>query len=174
MRVFTRTIAVAAAALTLAACSDDDRKSYEIPSAPGNLPADALSAFLTLSNTNAGPGDEVTVTVRALRGTAVGAIGSFTLKLDYDSTRLRFIESAPSSHGMVLTNATTAGTMIAAGASAAGFSDDQLVTAKFRVLGHRATQSLQLTVSELNSIAFQDQRAAMRVDRGLYRDRGNR
>lgn len=172
MRVLSRSLVLATTAIALIGCRDDDRqRAVEIPSAPGNLPANALSAFVTVSNPDADVGDEVLVTVRALRGSAVGAIGSFTLRLAYDSLRVRFLEAGTSSHGMVLTNTKAAGVVVAAGASSSGFVDDQLVTARFRVTGPRGLRSLELAVSELNSVSFEDQRSAMRVERSLYRDR---
>ena len=45
------------------------------------------------------------------------------------STKLTFKESARSLHGMVMTNAAKAGDLIAAGASAEGFTDDELLSA---------------------------------------------
>jgi hypothetical protein len=165
---------VAAVAMSVTACRDDRADAASIPSAPGNLPPNALSAFITSSNPRPDVGEQVTVTVRALRGTSIGTIGSFTLKLSYDSTRLKFVETGTSTHGMVMANSTRAGMLIAAGASAQGFTDDQLVTATFRVVGPRAMQSLSLNVSELNSIAFQDQRSTMRVENSVYRDAGKK
>lgn len=159
-------LAVAAASV---AC-DDDRRSDVMPSAPAVLGPDAMSAFITVSDPKPGVGERVTVTVRAVRGSSVGKIGSFTLALNYDASQLRFIESGRSAYGMVLANGAEAGTLKAAGASAEGFADDQLLTAVFEVAAPNAMQTLQLTITEMNSAAFQDQRAQMRVERALYRD----
>jgi hypothetical protein len=157
------------AATTVAGCTDDPDKLVHTATAPENVPPNAMSAFVTVSNPRAAAGDRVTVTVRALRGVAVGPIGSFRIRVLYDSTKLAFIETAPSSHGMVLANPAEAGNVIAAGASAAGFLDDRLVRATFRILRDDGLRSLALSVDELNSVMFEDQRPAMRVERSLYR-----
>ena len=100
----------------------------------------------------------------------MGPIGSYTIRLAYDSTRLRFKEAARSEFGMVMANGAKAGTLVAAGASATGFTSDQLLSATFLVLSANALTPLDLTVSELNSVTFTDQTSSVRVSRGLYRD----
>ncbi|MEK7403378.1 MAG: hypothetical protein AABZ80_13565 [Gemmatimonadota bacterium] len=162
--------ALALAVAAPLACSDDDRISDVMPSAPAVLGPDAMSAFITVSDPKPGVGDRVTVTVRAIRGASVGRIGSFTLSLAYGAKQLRFIEAGRSAYGMVLANGAERGMVKAAGASAEGFADDQLITAVFEVAAPNAMETLQLTVSEMNSVAFHDQRAQMRVERALYRE----
>jgi hypothetical protein len=72
---------------------------------------------------------------------------------------------------MVLANGSVRGVVKGAGASAEGFSDDELLTSTFLVLaGGEALASLALEVPELNSVSFEDQRAAMRVEKRLFRD----
>ena len=74
-----------------------------------------------------------------------------------------------------MANGTVRGIVKAAGASAEGFTDDELVTTSFLVLaGGNALSSLTLTVPELNSLAFEDQREQMRVERRLYRGDANK
>lgn len=167
MRVplLSRTSLVAVLAFS-AACTDD-RKA--IPTAPISVADDALSAYVVVSNPNAPVGTDVTVSVRALRGKLVGPIGSFTIRLAYDSLGLRFGRSANSAQGMVMANAATRGLVIAAGASAEGFKDDELLRATFTVAAAGALKSLALSVTELNSLKFEDQRANMTVMRGIYR-----
>jgi len=161
--------AVLLAAATMA-CDDDRRPvTNEIPTGPGVIAPTALSAYMTVSDPRPAVGQRLTITVRALRGQAVGKIGSFTLKLAYDSTRLRLIDTERSEFGMVMANGTTRGIVRAAGASSQGFTDDRLLTATFLVIGARPTGTLKLDVSELNSVAFEDQRPAMQVDQTVYR-----
>jgi len=157
------------ALLAVAASCDDDRPQL-LPVAPMSVASDAISAYVAVSNANPTPGTEVTVFVRARRGSAVAPIGSFTLRLAYDSTRLRFKDAGRSDHGMVLTNAARAGVVVAAGASAEGFTDDELLSATFTVSSANALAALQLSVSELNSVKFEDKNASTRVEHGLYRD----
>ena len=160
---------LALAAAASLACNDD-RRPDAMPTAPAAVSADAMSAFITVSDPKPNIGDRVTVTVRALRGATVGKIGSYTLALNYGAGQLRFIEAKRSAYGMVLANGANAGVLKAAGASAEGFADDQLLSAVFEVVSLNAVQTLQLAVSELNSVEFQDQRAQMHVERALYRD----
>jgi hypothetical protein len=157
-----------ASAVFVAAC-DDERAS--LPSAPSEVAPNAVAAYLAVSSPTPSAGERVTVTVRARRGSAVGPIGSFTVRLAYDTTRLRYVESARAARGMVLANGSVRGVVKGAGASAEGFSDDELLTSTFLVLaGGEALASLALEVPELNSVSFEDQRAAMRVEKRLFRD----
>lgn len=156
------------ALLALTAACDDDQP-LPLPTAPLSVAPDAISAFIAVSNPNPAVGTDVTVWVRALRGSAVGPIGSFTIRLAYDATRLRFKEAGRSEQGMVMANGANAGLIIAAGASAEGFKNDELVSATFAVTGANAVAGLELTVNELNSVTFADQTSALRVARGLYR-----
>jgi hypothetical protein len=158
---------VAVAAVAAIAC-DDERA--ETPTAPVGVGPNEISAYIAASNASPSTGDRVTISIRARRGSAVGPIGSFTLRLDYDATRLRFVESARSARGMVLANGAVAGIVRGAGASSDGFTDDELLTSTFDVLGADALASLRLDVTELNSVKFEDQRASMRVAPGLFRD----
>lgn len=155
------------AGLAFSAACDDERKP--IPTAPISVADDALSAYVVVSNPNAPVGSNVIVSVRALRGKLVGPIGSFTIRLAYDSLGLRFVNSANNAQGMVLSNAATRGVVIAAGASAEGFKNDELLSATFTVTGSGALKTLALSVTELNSLKFEDQRANMTVMRGIYR-----
>jgi hypothetical protein len=155
------------AALIIAAGCDDERPAA-LPTAPAGVDANKLSAFLAVSKPLAGVGDRITVTVRALRGASVGEIGSYTLRVDYDTTRLQLVETARSDFGMVMANGETRGVIRAAGASGQGFQDDRLLTATFLVRAPNPTRGLSLHVTELNSIAFEDQKSALRVEKSVY------
>lgn len=167
MNILSRLSIVALLAGT-AAC--DDERPNLLPTAPLEVAPGTLSAYVTVSNPRAAIGDQVTVTVRARRAADVGPIGSFTVRLAYDSTGLAFREAGRSARGMVMTNGTARGVLVAAGASSDGFGDDELVSASFQVTGAGALTSLVLTVSELNSLEFQNQMARTNVLKGVYRD----
>ena len=156
--------------LLAATAGCDDDQPTTLPTAPMSVASDAVSAFVAVSNPNPAVGSDVTIWVRALRGTAVGPIGSFTIRLAYDATRLQFKEAGRSEQGMVMANGANAGLVIGAGASAEGFRNDELLSATFTVTAANALAALQLTVNELNSVGFADQTSALRVERGLYRD----
>jgi len=173
MTVSTRIRACAVLATLVAVAACDDKQKAQVPTAPISVAPDAVSAYVAASNTNPGVGSNVTLFVRARRGSQVGPIGSFTIRLSYDSTRLRFVESPRSTIGMVMANPTTRGLVIAAGAAAEGFTDDNLFSATFAVTGANALQSVALHVTELNTVTFKDQRANTRVERALYRDAGS-
>jgi hypothetical protein len=161
-----------ASVIFVAAC-DDQRAG--LPVAPAEVAPNAVAAYLAVSNETPSAGERVTVSVRARRGSAVGPIGSFTIRLSYDTTRLRYMESARAERGMVMANGTARGVVKGAGASAEGFSDDELLTSTFLVLtGNDALASLALDVQELNSVQFEDQRANMRVERKLFRGEGRK
>ena len=152
--------------LATVACEDRNR---DLPTAPTRVAPNQISAYLVASNSNPGVGSTVTVWVRARRGSAIAPIGSFTLRVSYDSTRLRFKDASRSTQGMVMANGAKAGVLVVAGASADGFKNDELLAASFTVKGAGALTGLALNVSELNSVAFADQKSAMRIERKVYR-----
>jgi len=164
MRVLSRLSIVA----LLAAAACDDRRDA-VPTVPLEISPDGVSAYIVVSNPNAGIGSEVTVTVRSLRGRNVGPIGSYTVRVAYDSLGLAFGKASPSSEGMVMANAAQRGLVIAAGASADGFKSDDLLSTTFTVTKSSGLKSLALTVNELNSLTFEDQRANLQIMRGIYR-----
>lgn len=166
MRALTRLSLIAA--LVAAAGCDDDRRTG-VPTMPIEIGPDALSAYVVVSDPNAPVGTDVQVNVRALRGKNVGPIGSFTIRLGYDSLGLAFVGSGESAQGMVMANGAQRGLLIAAGASAEGFKNDELLSATFRVSGAGGLASLTLTVNELNSLKFEDQTSLISVMKGIYR-----
>lgn len=166
MRALSRLSLLAVLAAT-AGC-DDDRRN-QVPTMPLEIAPDAMSAYVVVSNPNAAIGSQVDIGVRALRGRNVGPIGSFTIRLSYDSTGLAFVKAAQNPQGMVMANGAAKGVLVAAGASAEGFGNDELVLATFTVTSSAGLKSLALVVSELNSLKFEDQRAALRVMTGIYR-----
>jgi len=166
MRALTRLSLIAALA-AVAGCADDRRAG--VPTMPLEIAPDAMSAYVVVSNPDAPAGTEVQVSVRALRGRNVGPIGSFTIRLGYDSLGLSYVKSATSTHGMVMANGANRGLLVAAGASAGGFKDDELLSTTFLVSASGGLKSLALTVNELNSLTFEDQTELMSVMKGIYR-----
>jgi hypothetical protein len=158
------------AAAFVATTGCDDERAKQLPTAPLEVAPGTLSAYVTVSNSRPKVGDQLTVTVRARRGSDVGPIGSFTVELMYDSTALAFREVGRIDQGMVMGNISPRGRMIAAGASAEGFLDDELVIATFEVTGANAIASLALQVKELNSLQFTDEMARLKVLKSIYRD----
>jgi hypothetical protein len=149
-------------------CADDRPKA--LPSEPTELAATALSAYMAVSDAAPPPGGQFTVAVRTKRGSAVGPVGSFTLRLLFDSTKMRFVEHARSELGMVMANGATPGVLTAAGASANGFTNDELLFATFIALGPDPVSSLTIAVTELNSVAFENHRNRLIVSPAVVRD----
>lgn len=166
MRALTR-LSLFAALAAVAACDDERRAG--VPTMPIEIGPDAMSAYVVVSNPDAPVGSDVRVSVRALRGRNVGPIGSFTIRLGYDSLGLVYVKSDASAHGLVMANGTNRGLLVAAGASAQGFTDDELLSATFTVSAAEGLKSLTLTVAELNSLTFEDQTAMLSVMKGIYR-----
>jgi hypothetical protein len=166
MRALSRLSLVAVLAAT-AAC--DDERRDQVPTMPLEIAPDAMSAYVVVSNPKVAVGSQVEVGVRSLRGRNVGPIGSFTVRLAYDSTGLAFVKAASNPQGMVMANGAGNDVVVAAGASAQGFTNDELVLATFTVTSAAGLKSLSLMVSELNSLKFEDQRANLRVMKGIYR-----
>ena len=155
------------AVLAVAAGCDDERRNG-VPTMPLEIGPDAMSAYVVVSNPDAPVGSEVQVSVRALRGRNVGPIGSFTIRLGYDSLGVAYVSSGQSSEGLVLANGTQRGLLVAAGASAEGFKTDELLRATFKVSAAAGLKSLTLTVNELNSLEFEHQRSMISVMKGIY------
>ena len=168
MRSLSRSVLAVALAAGVVAC-DDNRVSQSL-AAPAVAPNE-LSAYLTVSQSDPTVGSQFQVTVRTKRGSAVAPVGSYTLRLAFDSTRLRYESFGRSELGMVMANGAKAGVLVAAGAAASGFTNDELLVATFTALSVGAAQSLELSVSELNSVGFEDQRGRMRISRELYKDK---
>ena len=158
--------------LAVGAGGCDDERSRQLPVAPEVAPNE-LSAYVSVSNAAPAIGSRFTVTVRTRRGSAVGPVGSFTVRIAFDTMRLRFHEAARSDQGMVMANLAGPGLLIAAGASASGFASDDLLVATFDALSADAVKTLALTVTEMNSASFADQRSLTRVARDVYQDARN-
>jgi hypothetical protein len=158
---FVRLLALA----SLAACA-------ELPTAPlapaePVRPAEGVLLYLSLSSLSARVGDRVTISVNALRAVDAETIGSFTLRVAYDTTALRLVASEMSKEGMVMGNAAR-GVVTIAGASGDGFRTSALATLTMELVQGGALQSLALTVDEINATSFRDERARTTVDRRRY------
>jgi hypothetical protein len=150
----------------LAACAEPP--TAPIAPAEPSAPATGVLVYLSLSSLAPQPGDRVTIAVNALRAADAEAIGSFTLRVAYDTTALRLAASGTSGEGMVLANAAR-GMVTIAGASGEGFRASPLATLTMDVVRAGALPSLALTVDEITATSFRDERARTSVDRRQYR-----
>lgn len=130
-------------------------------------PEQGATAWIAVPSGTFHPGDHVTVQLNAARAQNVNAVGSFTLKVAYDTTGLRFLSAEGAGGGMVISNAAK-GTITLAGASGSGFTAITLGTLTMEVVNPVAIESLGLRVEELNTTSFGDQSARTAVERRVY------
>lgn len=124
-------------------------------------PAPAVEAALVLSDSAPAVNSVLLVSVQA--SSNQGVVGSYTGKIRYDSTALRFDGEVPiSDKGMRASNA-AAGLVRFAGAAATGFSDGRLANYRFTVLRANSVESLSLVVDELHMISRVDAKSTLVV-----------
>jgi hypothetical protein len=158
---FARLLALAG----LAACAELPTEPAA-PDAP-TAPVEGVLVYLSLSSLTPQAGDRVTIAVNALRAVDAEAIGSFTLRVAYDTTALRLVATELSKEGLVMGNAAR-GVVTIAGASGDGFRATPLATLTMDVMRAGALSPLALSVDEMNATSFRDQRASTTVDRRQY------
>ena len=101
------------------------------------------------------PGRAATVRGVFHRSAGMSAIGSFGLRVSYDTTRLTFDHDATTGQGMRLMNARD-GVLTIAGAGTEGFGGDTLFAATFHVTGSAAAESISVDIVEIHGVNFQD------------------
>lgn len=148
-------------AVFAAACTDDARLM-----APPQ-PAEGSVAYVQLSEARPAVGSIVTVTAYVRGAASVTNVGSFTAKLKFDAAGLEFVSQSELPGGMRMLKANAAD-IIAAGASAEGFTDGRLFAVTFKVVDPAALQSLSLDVSELTGVDFGVQLSKLAVDRRVF------
>lgn len=135
---------LAGATLAVAACTEP-RRAEQSKTAPSPQP----EARLELSDSLAGPGSEVDLTVRV-----VGArVASMTARLAYDSAGLRFVREEPSSDGATRVANPQPGLVRFAAIAPSGFADGRVYTLRFAVVRSSALRSFQLSTDEAHSIS---------------------
>ena len=155
MSLTTRAIAIAAGALSIAACSETYRSAVVENAAP------AVEAVLVVSDPSPPVGGALVVSVQT--NSNQGIVGSYTARIKYDSTALRFDGEIPiSDKGMRAVNP-TGGLVRFAGAAADGFPDGRLASYRFVALQPNSGKSLSLVVDELHMITRVDVKSALTV-----------
>ena len=148
-------IAIAACMLASAACSETYRSMLVENAAP------AIEAVLVLSNPAPSIGDVIVVSMQT--SSNQGIVGSYTARINYDSTALRFDSEVPiTDKGLRAVNATP-GLVRLAGAASAGFSDGHLASYRFVALAANAAKTLSLAVDEMHMISRVDAKSALTV-----------
>ena len=151
-----------ARALLLASCAPAFMMACTEPNhaAVAATPAPVLEAMLDVSDSSARPPALVTVTLQ-LRGNARASVASFTARVAYDATALRF-----ESDSVIADNATRVsnpqpGLVRVAGIAPQGFQDGTLYAARFTVLDARGVSTLRLIVDEMHNTARNDVAASL-------------
>jgi hypothetical protein len=148
-------VALAATAFTQA-CTEP------VQSRPPKTPVDGpLEVRLEPADASAGVGAVVRVALM-LRGTSARDVASFTARVAYDSTRLRFVDEVTLEDGAMRVMNPQPGLLRLAGIATAGFSDGQLSVVRFSVLRPGGLTSLRLTVDELHTTNHADARRTLR------------
>ena len=125
-------------------------------------PDPTLAAGLVLSDTAPPVGSSVEVYAR-VESAAPALIGSFTARIRYDTTALRFVEEIPTGDGGMRATNATAGLVRFAGAATSGLAGGHLGGYRFLVLRPQAVQTLQLVVDEIHTVARTDAASILHI-----------
>jgi hypothetical protein len=150
-----KTIVIAACALSIAACSESYRSAVVENAAP------AVEAVLVVSDPSPPVGGPLIVSVQTKSNQ--GIVGSYTARIKYDSTALRFDGEIPAIDKAMRAVNPTSGLVRFAGAAADGFPNGQLATYRFVALRSNSAQTLSLVVDELHMITRVDVKNALTV-----------
>jgi hypothetical protein len=148
------------------ACSADQPLTAPVPIA--TVAADP-TLFLTASDSSGVAGRDIVITGRFRHTDSTDVAGSFSTVLQYDASRLRFVEEVPVEGSMSAMNATRPGELRIAGANPAGYADGRLFALRFHTVGREAIQSLSLALRQLGSVAFHDQLSRTTVQQRIVR-----
>lgn len=149
-------------AVLAAACSDESATMVAPPQ-----PTEGSVAFMQFSNVHPTAGSTVIVTARVSGAMGVSTVGSFSARLQFDTTALEYAGENAVEGGMRMLSAKS-GEVRAAGASQAGFTDGTLFAVTFKVRDPAALQSLHLDVTELTGVDFGAQLSRLAVDRRVF------
>jgi len=160
-------IAVASLAIMVAAASCTDRDVAETTVAP-TMPATGRTVFLSLSKLNPAAGEEIVVTVNAVTATSGASVGSFKVRMSYDTDGLSYVGAVSQNDGMVIANPVN-DTLIIVGASATGFASSKLASVRMKVSDPAALASLGLEIVAVTTTEFASEASVTAVDRRLFR-----
>jgi hypothetical protein len=144
-----------AGALLIIACSETNR-----PTVPQN-PVPAVRAALVLSDSAPPVGGALVVSVQALADE--GTVGSYTAKINYDATALRFEGEVAIADQALRASNPSPGLVRFAGAAAAGFTNGRLASYKFSALRANSARTLSLVVDEMHMITRLDAKSGLIV-----------
>jgi hypothetical protein len=92
-----------------------------------------------------------------------GAVASYTAKINYDPAALRFDGEVPMGDNAARASNPSAGLVRIAGAAASGFTNGQLASYRFAVLGPNGVRTLSLVVDEMHMLDRLDAKTTLTV-----------
>ncbi len=165
-----RPLALILALVFMSGCDRRDRfagpDSSSVPEIP---PVPARAAYLSISDMAPEAGAVVVVAGTLKVGDSL-SLGSFRVRLSFDSTKLRFIDDISGQDMMRVVNP-LAGDIVIVGASSSASSDGRLFALRMRVDDPAGISSLVLRIDEMNDVAFTDQRATITNAAAIVHDR---
>jgi hypothetical protein len=157
MRERALLLCLAAAAMVVAACTE--------PRSAPIAPSQTLEAKLELSDSAPHAGESLLVRIR-LDGPNAAKIVSFTGRVSYDSTALRYVSESPLADGGTRVSNPASGLIRSAGVSANGFADGLLMEYRFVVVNPRGVSRLLLGIDELHDQSHVDASKNVVIRRG--------
>ncbi|HTE43713.1 MAG TPA: hypothetical protein VK636_00605 [Gemmatimonadaceae bacterium] len=153
-----RVLWVVAAIAGVGACTEPRTPQRATIAAP------ALEARLELSDSVPRAGSEITVRV-LLSGDAAARIASFTERVSYDTTGLRYVADVALTDGATRVSNPTPGLIRSAGLRAEGFTGGVLAAYTFVVVNPAAVRRISLSVDELHELNHSDASKSVSVAR---------
>jgi len=156
---------IAAAVLLTGVALGACRETRSAPALPSSalLPRDSSELRLVVADTAPAVGSAVRVAAMYFGGDTSMRAASFTARIAYDMSALRYDGEVPLADGAMRAANATGAELRIAGASARGFESPELFVATFTVLRGGALESLRLRVDELHDVSARDLRASSRV-----------
>jgi hypothetical protein len=146
---------IVVSALFMIACSE----KYQSTSVQNPIPA--VKAALVLSDSAPSVGAVLVVSVQAVADQ--GTVGSYTAKISYDASALRFDGEVASSDQALRASNPSPGLIRFAGAAAFGFATGRLASYRFVALQANAAKTLSLSVDEMHMITRLDAKTGLIV-----------
>jgi|RhiMethySRZTD1v2_1073278.scaffolds.fasta_scaffold122501_3 hypothetical protein len=156
-RRLARALVVITSAMIASGCREPIKSTR--PETPVDAP---LAARLEPADPSAPVGAIVRVAL-TVRGTSANDVASFTARIAYDPTKLRYVDEVAIEDKATRVINPQYGLLRVAGIAPAGFSDGKLLLVRFTVLQQGALSSLRLTVDEMHTAANADVRASLRA-----------
>jgi hypothetical protein len=147
-------VALSILAAVASACDRRDRLAAPDSTATQPTTPPARSAFLSVSSMSPEPGDTVVIAGTVSLDETL-SLGSFRVRLAFDSSALSFVDEVETPGMMRVVHARGAD-VIVVGAAAGASSDGRLFTLRFRVHDRAGASSLALAIDELNDGSFID------------------